>query len=146
MKYLTTSKEKWKHLKPYAKVNRHNMTLAEKIVWAFLKKGNLGVKFRKQQAIADYIVDFVCLELKLVIEIDGDSHLEKVEYDIERTKVLNGMEFEVIRFTNDEVFGNGNLVEQRIRDVINNLGGNSLRTPPQPSPKGAGEINIVNGI
>ena len=135
MKYLTTSKEMWKHLKPYVKENRHNLTMPEKIVWTFLKKASLGVKFRRQQAIAFFIVDFVCLDLNLVIEIDGDSHLDQVEYDLERTKVLNELGFKVIRFTNDEVFGNGNMVENKIKDEVMSLAGNTLRTPPQPSAK-----------
>jgi very-short-patch-repair endonuclease len=118
MQYITTSHDKWEYLKPLARKNRYKMTFAEKIVWLMLRKNQLGVKFRRQQVIADYIVDFVCLEIMLVIEIDGDSHDEKKEYDSFRTNVLNELGYKVIRFSNEEVIGNGNLVELAIINEI----------------------------
>jgi very-short-patch-repair endonuclease len=121
MDYLTTTPEKWKNLKPFARENRNNLTLAEKVLWNFIKRNQLGVKFRRQQVIDDYIVDFVCLDLNLVIEVDGPSHLDQVEYDQNRTLILNSIGFEVVRFTNEEIIGNPNLVEMRLKEIINNL-------------------------
>jgi very-short-patch-repair endonuclease len=121
MKYLTTTPEKWKLLKPLLRENRIDMTFAEKIIWNIVRKNQLGVKFRRQQAIADYIVDFVCLDIKLIIEIDGVSHAEQKEYDEYRTDIMNGLGFKVIRFTNDEVNSNGNLVEKKIKDEIQKI-------------------------
>ena len=121
MKYLTTTPEKWKQLKPLVHENRIDMTYAEKIVWNMVRKNQLGVRFRRQQAIADYIVDFVSLDIKLVIEIDGESHKEQKDYDEYRTNILNGLGFKVIRFTNDEVVGNGNSVEKKIKDEIQKI-------------------------
>jgi very-short-patch-repair endonuclease len=63
-------------------------------------------KFLRQKPIDNYIVDFYCSELRLVIEIDGDSHAEAVGYDAERTKVLNALGLTVVRYTNDEVLRN----------------------------------------
>jgi very-short-patch-repair endonuclease len=132
MKYQTTTLEKWKHLKPLARKNRSEMTFTEQIVWNMLRKKQLGVRFRRQQAIADFIVDFVSIDLKLVIEIDGDSHDDKKEYDEHRSKVLNELGFKVIRFTNTDVTENGNLVEIRIKSEI-------LKLKENETEKGCGE-------
>ena len=63
-------------------------------------------KFLRQKPIDNYIVDFYCAELLLVIEIDGDSHAASVEYDAERTKILESLGLAVVRYTNDEVLSN----------------------------------------
>ena len=133
MQYLTTSPEKWDKLEELARKNRKEMTYAEKIVWNFIRKNQLGVKFRRQQAIADYIVDFVCLDTKLVVEIDGPSHDEQKEYDEYRTNVLKDQGYEVIRFTNDEVTGSGNIVEKILRDEIERI---IAKNPIPTFPKG----------
>ncbi|NJD91688.1 MAG: endonuclease domain-containing protein [Geobacter sp.] len=63
-------------------------------------------KFLRQKPIGGFIVDFYCSELRLVIEIDGDCHADQVEYDEERTRFLNALGLQVIRYTNDEVLHN----------------------------------------
>lgn len=63
-------------------------------------------KFLRQKPIDNYIVDFYCSELRLVIEIDGDCHAESVEYDVIRTSVLESLRLTVVRYSNDEVLGN----------------------------------------
>ncbi|AWG21128.1 leucine--tRNA ligase [Flavobacterium faecale] len=89
-----------------AKEMRNNPTEAEKTLWLSLKSKALDYKFRQQHLIADYIVDFVCLSKKLVIEVDGSIHDSQVEADEERTKVLNEKGFKVIRFKNEEILRN----------------------------------------
>ncbi|WP_188049501.1 UvrD-helicase domain-containing protein [Flavobacterium sp. GP15] len=92
-----------------AQENRKNPTNAEKVLWMELKSKSLeDYKFRQQHLIADYIVDFVCLKSKLIIEVDGEYHFtkEQVLLDQERTLFLNGLGYKVIRFTNDEVLKN----------------------------------------
>lgn len=92
-----------------AKELRSSQTDAEGLLWHYLQNKQLnGYKFRRQQAIGSYIVDFVCLEKKLVIELDGGQHgeNESVKYDQKRTGFLNQSGFEVLRFWNDEVFKN----------------------------------------
>jgi len=121
MNYKTATSDKWEVLKPRARDNRKTQTLAESIVWNFLRNNQLGLKFRRQHAIHNYIVDFVALRIKLVIEIDGISHEDQIEYDYKRTKILNKNGFRVIRFTNEEVIGNGNLVEKRIKERVEGL-------------------------
>ena len=63
-------------------------------------------KFLRQKPIDNYIVDFYCSELRLVIEVDGDSHAESVECDAERTRGLESLELAVVRYSNDGVLRN----------------------------------------
>jgi very-short-patch-repair endonuclease len=86
-----------------AKEMRKNPTIAERKLWGYLR--NFPVKFWRQRPIDNFIVDFYCPKLKLVIEVDGDSHFTDsgLVYDQERTRVLEGYGLRIIRFTNDEV-------------------------------------------
>ena len=97
-----------------AKELRANQTNAEGLLWHYLQNKQLGgYKFRRQQPIENYIVDFVCLERKLIIELDGSQHGEEeaIKYDQKRTDFLQAAGFRVLRFWNDEVF-------VRLNDVL----------------------------
>jgi len=85
---------------------RKESTPAEHKLWAVIRNDQLGVNFRRQHAIGKYIPDFVCIQKKLIIELDGSQHLEQVEYDEERTKHLNSLGYKVIRFWNNDVTSN----------------------------------------
>ncbi|PID86397.1 hypothetical protein CSB08_00225 [Candidatus Gracilibacteria bacterium] len=88
---------------------RNNQTQPEKIFWDRVKtKQFFGLKFRRQYSVGRYIIDFYCKDLKLVIEIDGDSHFseEAKLYDEERTRFLEATGLKVERFTNKEVMEN----------------------------------------
>jgi very-short-patch-repair endonuclease len=89
-----------------AKEMRKNPTVAERKLWGYLR--NFPVKFWRQRPIDNFIVDFYCPKLKLVIEVDGDSHFTDsgLVDDEERTRVLEGYGLQIIRFTNDEVLQN----------------------------------------
>lgn len=80
-----------------------------------------AIKFRRQVPIGSYIVDFYCAELRLVIEIDGGSHMDQEKYDAERTFCLESCGYLVIRFTNDDVRINLNQVIESIRETITAL-------------------------
>src|SRR5690606_7541204 len=82
---------------------RRNPTEAETTLWWALRGRQLGVKFRRQRAIGRYIVDFVCLERRLVVEVDGGHHAEQVIADQARDAWLRREGFEVLRFSNREV-------------------------------------------
>lgn len=102
-----------------AKELRKNMTAAEKKLWyGYLR--NFQFRVLRQRPIAYFIVDFYCAALKLVIEVDGDSHFtdEGKAYDAKRTKILVGYGLKVIRFTNDEVLHNFEAVCDRIESTI----------------------------
>ncbi len=85
---------------------RKELTPAERKLWTVIRNDQLGVNFRRQHAIGNYIPDFVCLEKKLIIELDGSQHLEQEEYDQERTKYLESLGYKVIRFWNNDVTNN----------------------------------------
>ena len=90
-----------------ARALRRQMTEAEKVMWSKLRDRRLdGVKFKRQKPIAGYIVDFVALDLKLIVEIDGGQHAERVEEDAVRTKVLEESGYHVVRFWNHDVLRN----------------------------------------
>ncbi len=90
-------------LKEKRKEMRDNMTPAEERLWGEIKSKKLGVKFRRQHIIGNYIPDFVALSCKLIIEVDGEIHKYQQEDDEQRTYELNQHGYAVIRFTNDEV-------------------------------------------
>ena len=85
---------------------RKELTPAEHKLWAALRNDQLGVTFRRQHAIGVYIPDFVCVEKKLILELDGSQHLQQAQYDEERTKYLNSQGYKVMRFWNNEVMNN----------------------------------------
>ena len=86
---------------------RSNSTDAERNLWAHIRNRRLeGWKFRRQLPVGQYIVDFACPELRLIIEIDGGQHAEQVIYDLSRTKILQSKGYRVVRFWNNEVLGN----------------------------------------
>jgi very-short-patch-repair endonuclease len=101
----------------HAKDLRHSQTEAEQKLWSFLRNRQLkGKKFRRQHAIADYVVDFYCHECKLAIELDGNHHnsQEAKEYDRARTVLLNECGVTVLRFWNEEVMKDAEKVLQKI--------------------------------
>jgi very-short-patch-repair endonuclease len=85
---------------------RKEPTPAERKLWAIIRNDQLGVNFRRQHAVGNYIPDFVCVQKKLIIELDGSQHLEQEEYDQERTKYLESLGYKVIRFWNNDVTNN----------------------------------------
>jgi len=119
-----------------AKKLRQTSTDAERRLWKYIKAKKLaGLKFRRQVPIGDYIVDFVCFEKKIIIEIDGGQHSEEVNKinDNNRTAWLEGRGFKVLRFWNNEVLKNTDGVWEVIQR-------NCEYPSPQPSPaRGEGE-------
>lgn len=90
-------------LKERAGYLRKNATKAEIILWKYLCRDQLGYDFHRQKPIGNYIVDFFCSELNLVIEIDGPSHGEKINYDLQRQKFLESADLRILRFTETQV-------------------------------------------
>lgn len=90
---------------PLARKLRKKMTDAEFKLWCHIRNNQLGVKFRRQFTIDDYIVDFCCLESRLVIEIDGGKHAD-LKTDRLRDEYLRSQGFKVLRFWNSDVLQN----------------------------------------
>jgi very-short-patch-repair endonuclease len=107
----------------HAREMRQPQTAAEATLWQHLRNRNLEYKFRRQHPIERFIIDFYCAELKLCIEVDGDSHLEKEQqqYDAARTEFLESIGRKVIRFTNEDVRFNIQVVAQEIMTACNEL-------------------------
>ncbi len=82
---------------------RKTMTDVERLLWSRLRGEQLGVKFRRQHPFLNYVLDFVCLELKLVVELDGSQHMNAQTYDDYRTKSLQDAGYVVLRFWNNQV-------------------------------------------
>jgi len=87
---------------------RNRMTFAEKLLWSRIRNNKLGYHFRRQHPASDYIVDFYCNRLQLVIELDGSIHSDKIVQieDQGKEESLKSYDLHVIRFTNDEVIKN----------------------------------------
>ena len=103
--HYPTAKANAKEEKVYRKTLRNNMTPAEATLWRTLKgRGAGGLKFRRQQSIGPFILDFYCPKYRLGIELDGTSHDYKYEYDETRTEYLHGQGIRILRFTNQQVF------------------------------------------
>jgi len=103
----------------FARKLRKNQTEVEKRLWRQLRaKRFFGFKFRRQHPIGPYVVDFVCLNEKLVIELDGGQHSETPEYDLKRTQYLENLGFTVVRFWNNEVMGNIDGVMEVLRQRL----------------------------
>jgi very-short-patch-repair endonuclease len=92
-------------LQARARILRKNSTEAENQLWYFLRKRNFNnFKFRRQYVIDQYIVDFICIRKKLIIELDGGQHATDICYDERRTALLKSKGYTVLRFWNNEVF------------------------------------------
>jgi len=129
-------------LKTRAKELRKEQTDAENFLWRRLRDRRLvGYKFRRQLTLPPYIVDFVCLDAKLIVEVDGAHHLLQQEYDKERTKYLQAQGFTVLRFWNDEVMKDTDVVLEVILSRLQELRPASSASSPHPrslSHKGRG--------
>ena len=94
-------------LLPRARKLRKNQTDAEKILWNKLRNRQIdGYKFRRQVPVGAYIVDFICMSVKLIIELDGGQHAEQQDYDQKRTAYLETKSIQVIRFWNNDILTN----------------------------------------
>jgi very-short-patch-repair endonuclease len=109
--------------KPRRQALRSNMTETEEKLWQILRGKQMGVKFRRQHGIGHYITDFYCPELKLVIEVDGDSHssADAQTYDTIRHDFMASLGIITLRFTNDEVMQNIEGIHQHLTEYLNTV-------------------------
>ena len=108
-------------LKQNARNLRNNMTEQERKLWNIIRNRNFyGYRFLRQYVIGQYIVDFICREKKVVIEIDGGQHneSENIEYDKQRTKYLENKGYKVIRFWNNDIDSNIEGVYKHLQNVF----------------------------
>ena len=106
-------------MKALARKLRRQSTDAERVLWKHLRAHRMdGYKFRRQFVIEPYIVDFVCLEMRLIIEADGSQHLDQKEEDLIRTAYLESLGYKVIRFWNDEILRGTDAVLESIHKYL----------------------------
>jgi len=102
-----------------AKSLRSNQTDAEQKLWYYLRAHRfMGLKFRRQKPVGNYIVDFVCHTHMLIVEVDGGHHSEQVAYDTRRDVYLKGEGFTVLRFWNNQVLSEAEAVLESIRQTV----------------------------
>jgi very-short-patch-repair endonuclease len=116
---------------------RNAPTDAERLLWRHLKARQIeGCKFRRQHPYGDYILDFVCLERRVVVELDGSQHFDAADYDQRRSRFLELAGFTVLRFWNNEVFGELESMLEVIRREL--LARDEDPSPPNPPLEGEG--------
>lgn len=109
-----------------AKHLRQNMTWHEQVLWSVLRNRSFhNFKFRRQMVLGNYIVDFVCLPSRLIVELDGRGHRDQLQYDETRSNWLESKGFRVVRFWNHEM-------EEDISKVMKVILGRLRETPPHP--------------
>jgi very-short-patch-repair endonuclease len=114
---------------------RKQATKAETILWNRSRAGQFaGFKFRRQQPIDRFVVDFFCASCRLVIELDGLSHEDRAEYDAKRQQYLEAQNLKVLRFHNDEVLHN-------IDGVFEKIAAACAAPPPLTPPARGGELD-----
>lgn len=116
--WQTAKPELWRRLYPEAQRMRRTPTPAEALLWARLRGRALGVRFRWQHTIDRFIVDFCCLEAKLVVEVDGAIHERQQARDAQRSERLGELGFRVLRFPNAEVEERMERVLAAIQDAL----------------------------
>ena len=128
------------HAQQKARSLRENRTDAEGLLWHYLRHKQLdGHKFRRQQPIGPYIVDFACMPRKVIVELDGGQHAERRSHDERRDRFLQGQGYRLLRFWNNEVFENCFGVLERIYEAVQNP------PPPQPAPGGLASATPPQG-
>jgi very-short-patch-repair endonuclease len=105
-------------LRQRARDLRKNSTDAERYLWYHLQASRLGFKFKRQVPFGTYIVDFVCLEKRLIIELDGSQYMDNQIYDTKRTDWLMTHGFKVLRFWNNDVFQQTGSVLEAITSAL----------------------------
>ncbi|TND00873.1 MAG: hypothetical protein FD120_2714 [Gammaproteobacteria bacterium] len=119
-------------MRSLARTLRSGMTDAERRLWYYLRARRLeGFKFRRQVVIEPYIVDFVCIDVKLIVEADGSQHCDRRDADEERTLYLERRGYRVLRFWNHEILNS-------TTDVLEHIHG-ALIDPLTPTPLPGGE-------
>jgi very-short-patch-repair endonuclease len=120
---------------------RNNMSDAEQVLWHLLRGRQIsGLKFRRQHPFGDFILDFVCLENKLVIEVDGGQHGQQSGYDENRTQKLQAAGLRVLRFWNNEVLQEIESVKEKIWLAVQEL---QSHPPPNLPLEGGGAGKVV---
>jgi leucyl-tRNA synthetase len=145
--FQTANNYYWNILKGFGRDSRKNQTEAEDILWQRIRNNQLDTKVRRQHAVQGYIADFALLQMNLIIEIDSDYHNdeEQKKYDAARTAYLKEFNLDLLRFTNDEVISDTDIVIEKIKTEIDKLKNNlkSLGEAPLSARRGVGAEAVL---
>ena len=121
------------------------MTRAEKVLWALLRAGQLGYKFRRQHPMGPFVLDFFCFEAGLVVEVDGPYHLARRARDRQRDRWLRAEGLTVVHLTNQEVLTAPERALARIRKQLFSWDATGPGPAPSPSGRGAAREGDATG-
>jgi very-short-patch-repair endonuclease len=117
----------WRKGTDRARQLRASATDAENLIWRHLRDRRLsGYKFRRQLSISGYVVDFVCHDASLIVEIDGGQHADNIEFDAHRSEILSKSGFRVVRFWNNDILVR---TDEVLAEILRHL-----QAPPSPQP------------
>jgi very-short-patch-repair endonuclease len=103
------------HMRQRARTLRREAPVPERVLWGLLRGQRLGgLRFRRQETLGPFVVDFVCYDRKLIVELDGESHVGRGAQDEGREAVLQKMGFNIVRVTNDDLLGHPAAVAESI--------------------------------
>ena len=118
---------------------RRMATPAERLLWQYLSRSRLGAKFSRQMPVGPWFADFLCRELRLVVEVDGVSHDLQLAHDARRDAWLQANGYVVVRVSNADVLGNVEGVVRHLQEVVEGLRSGQAQAHPQPLPQAGGE-------
>ena len=111
----------------HARGLRRDSSIPERVLWSMLRNRRMaGLKFRRQHPIGPFVADFYCEDARLVVELDGESHVGKGEQDVIRTRYLEKQGVRVVRFTIDELLSHRDVVAEAIVSAA------AAARPPSP--------------
>ena len=144
--YKTANPMTYEWLKKHSKEMRKNQTQAEDVLWSLLRGENAGASFRRQHVIMDYIVDFVCVDKGLVLEVDGGYHTnsEQKEADELRDQMLKKQDYTVLRFTNEQVIGDPDTILKQIQNTLQSLPKRVSKDEAWSSILNAGDMSTLS--
>lgn len=118
--YRTAGTYDYALLKDFARSMRHSPTAEESVLWRYLRNNQLGYKFRRQHVVGHYIADFLCLDKKLIVELDGKYHTlpGQIEDDVTRQHWLEENGYTILRITNEELLVSTDNAIQKIKDKL----------------------------
>ncbi|MDB4582213.1 endonuclease domain-containing protein [Draconibacterium sp.] len=109
------------YMKPFRRALKKRLTSAEATLWSLLKnKQAFGLKFRRQTSIENFVVDFYCAKIKMIIELDGEPHfrMEQADKDLKRDKRLTELGYKVFRYENQIVFDHPDFIFDDIKSLL----------------------------
>ncbi len=120
-----------------AKTLRQQATFPERLLWSRLRRGQIhGHRFRRQHPIANYVVDFYCVDANLIIEVDGNSHIGQKQHDRDRQNHLESLGYRVLRVTNDDILKEIDSVVEGVAHAVKHAADD--RHPPTAPPSREG--------